>query len=66
MYKYITKEELTKTLTRKPVQLFAGLGVLIWLTGAFLCMLPLVLWTLVIAIVFYPLWFVENKIRGED
>ena len=66
MNKFITKEELTKTLTKKPMQLFAGLGVLIWLAGAVLLMLPLVLWTLAVAIVFYPWWFIENKIKGED
>ncbi len=66
MKRIITKEELTKTLTKKPVQLFAGLGVLIWCLGAVILALPLVLYTLLIGIVFFPLWFIENKIKGED
>ena len=66
MNRFVTKEELTKTLNKKPAQLFAGLGILVWLAGAFVLMLPLVLWTLCLAIMFYPLWYIENKIRGEE
>jgi len=66
MKKLITKEELAKTLSAKPVHFFAGLGVLFWLTGAFILVLPLVLYTLMLAIVFFPLWFIENKIKGDN
>ncbi len=63
---FITREELTKVVNKKPTSLFATLGVILWALGAFVLIIPLVVFTLLTLFLFFPFWFLENKLKGED
>ena len=63
---FITREELTKVVSKKPTSLSATLGVILWALGAFVLIIPLVVFTLLTLFLFFPFWFLENKLKGED
>ena len=45
---------------------FTGaMGVLVWLLGMFILSIPVIIYTFLILLVFYPLWYVESKIKGD-
>tara|TARA_A100001015_G_scaffold313461_1_gene420726 strand:- start:1715 stop:1924 length:210 start_codon:yes stop_codon:yes gene_type:complete len=63
---FITREELSKVVNKKPTSLFATLGAIAWALGAFILIIPLVVFTLLMLFLFFPFWFLENKFKGED
>ena len=62
---FITREELTKVIYKKPTSLFAAMGALLWLFGVFIFLIPLIIYTFILLIIFSPFYYVETKMKGE-
>jgi|MDSZ01.2.fsa_nt_gb hypothetical protein len=64
---FITKDELTKVVNdNKPTSFTATMGVLIWAIITPILILPFIVFTFIMIMLFYPFWFLENKLRGEN
>ena len=62
---FITKDELTKVIYKKPTSFFAAMGALLWLFGVFIFLIPLIIYTFILLIIFFPFYYVESRMKGE-
>lgn len=62
---FITREELTKVIYKKPASFFAAMGALLWVFGVFIFLIPLIIYTFILLIIFFPFYYVETKMKGE-
>tara|TARA_Y100000004_G_scaffold152071_1_gene175042 strand:- start:174 stop:377 length:204 start_codon:yes stop_codon:yes gene_type:complete len=62
---FITREELTRVIHKKSTSFFAAMGALLWLFGVFLLFVPLIIYTFILLIIFFPFYYVETKMKGE-
>ena len=62
---FISKTELQGMINKRKDSFTGAMGVLVWLLGMFILSIPVIIYTFLILLVFYPLWYVESKIKGD-
>ena len=62
---FISKTELRGMINKRKDSFTGAMGVLVWLLGMFILSVPVIIYTFLILLVFYPLWYVESKIKGD-
>ena len=60
---FISKTELQGMINKRKDSFTGAMGVLVWLLGMFILSIPVIIYTFLILLVFYPLWYVESKIK---